>query len=137
MEKVDFLNYKMLVREARQLKAYVETLDRALSSVPSQQLSFTPKAPHSGGSTLDARVARYLEMKELFETQRAKAEAQALEVERAIQSLEAPAERVVMRLRYLEGRSWSSVCSKLQAEGYSERQVYYIHGAALRKLKEA
>lgn len=136
MEKIDFLNYKALVREVRQLKAYVETLDRALSSVPSSQFSLTPKGPHSGGSALAARVGRYLEMKELFETQRAKAEAQVLEVERAIQSLEDPAERVVMRLRYLEGRSWASVCLKLQADGYSERQVYYIHGAALKKLKE-
>lgn len=136
MKKSDFLNYRALVLEVRRLKAYVETLDRALGSVPSQQLSFTPKAPHSGGSSLASRVARYVEMQELFEAQRAKAEAQVLEVERAIQSLDEPAERLVMRLRYLEGRSWTNVCSLLQPEGYSERQVYYIHGAALRNLED-
>lgn len=135
MEKVDFLNYRALVLEVRQLRAYVETLDRALSSIPGSQFSFTPKAPHSGGSALASRVARYLEMKELFEAQRDEAEAQVLKVERAIQALDDPAERLVMRLRYLEGRSWANVCAKLQ-DGYSERQVYYIHGAALRKLKE-
>ena len=136
MEKIDFLNYRALRLEVCQLKDYVDMLDRALSSVPIPQYSFTPKAPHSGGSSLASRVARYLEMKELFETQRAEAEAQVLAVERAIQSLADPSERLVMRLRYLEGRSWASVVSKLQPEGYSERQVYYIHGAALKKLRE-
>ena len=137
MEKVDFLNYRALVLEVRQLKAYVETLDRALSSIPSPQYSFAPKAPHSGGSSaLESRVARYLEMKDLYEAQLAKSEAQVLAVEQAIQSLEVPAERLVMRLRYIEGRSWVSVCMELQALGYSERQVYYVHGFALKKLKE-
>lgn len=136
MEKSELLSYRALVLEVRKLKEYVDTLDRALSSAPSPQLSFTPKAPQSGGSALAARVARYLEVKELFETQRAKSEAQVLGIERAIQSLDDPAERLVMRLRYLEGRSWVNVCSKLQPEGYCERQVYYIHGSALQKLRE-
>jgi DNA-directed RNA polymerase specialized sigma24 family protein len=136
MEKIDFLNYRALVLEVRQLKAYVETLDRALSSIPSPQYSFTPKAPHSGGSALESRVVRYLEMKDLYEAQRSEAEAQVVAVERAIQSLDSPAERLVMRLRYLEGRSWTSVCARLQCEGYSERSVYRLHGSALLKLKE-
>lgn len=136
MEKIDFSNYRALVLEVRQLKAYVETLDRALSSIPSPQFSFAPKAPHSGGSALESRVARYLEMKDLYEAQLAKSEEQVLAVERAIQALEVPVERLVMRLRYIEGRSWASVCLELQALGYSERQVYYIHGFALKKLKE-
>lgn len=122
--------------EVRQLRAYVDTLDSALSSVPSPQFSLTPKGPHSGGSALAARVARYLEMRDLYEAQLAKSEALVLNIERAIQSLESPAERLVMRLRYMEGRSWASVCLKLQREGYSERQVYRLHGAALLKLKE-
>lgn len=137
MEKIDFLNYRALVLEVRQLKAYVETLDRALSSIPSPQYSLTPKGPHHGGSALASRVGRYLEMKALFESQRAEAEAQVLAVERAIQSLSDPAERLVMRLRYLEGRGWTNVCAKLQREGYSERTVYRLHGSALLKLKEA
>lgn len=136
MEKIDFLQYRALALEVRQLESYVEALDRALSAIPSPQFSLTPKAPHSGGSAMADRVARYLEMKELFEAQRAKSEAQVLTIEWAIQTLEDPGERVVMRLRYMEGRSWASVVAKLQREGYSERTVYRLHGSALLKLKE-
>jgi DNA-directed RNA polymerase specialized sigma subunit len=109
MEKVDFINFRALVHEVRQLKSYAETLDRA--------------------------GARYHEVNALFEKAREKAEGQVVAIEKAIQSLDSPAERLVMRLRYLEGRSWASVVTKLSLEGYSERQVYYIHGAALEKLK--
>lgn len=136
MEKTEFLNYRALVLEVKQLKAYVDAMDRALSSAPGSQLSFMPKAPRSGGSSFEERVVRFHEMKALFDERRALSECQVVAIERAIQSLEAPAERLVMRLRYLEGRSWASVVSRLQPEGYSERQVYYIHGAALEKLKE-
>lgn len=136
MEKSDFLNYRALVLEVRQLKSYVDTLDRALSYASGPQYSLTPKGAPSGGSALASRVAKYLEMKDLFEAKRAECEAQLLGVEKAIQSLDVPAERLVMRLRYLEGRSWPNVCYKLEAEGYSERTVYRLHGSALRKLKE-
>lgn len=136
MDKLNLKNYRDLVLEVRQLRAYVSTLDRALSSASSSQLSFSPKSPRSGGSAMGARVARYLEVKDLYEAQREKCEAQIVAIESAIQSLEAPTERLILRLRYMEGRSWASICSLLLREGYSERQVYYIHGAALRKLKE-
>lgn len=136
MEKIDFQNYRALVREVKQLRDYVRTIEAALDSIPSPQLSFTPKGPPSSGSAMTARVARYLDIKALYEERLAESEAQVLAVERAIQTLASPAERVVMRLRYMEGRSWTSVCMELQLLGYSERQVYRLHGYALMKLKE-
>lgn len=136
MEKSDFLNYRALVLEVRQLRSYMSSLERALDSVSSPQFSVTPKGPHSGGSPIEKQVIRFIEIQELYKAKLAEKLAVLASVEQAIDSLEAPAERLVMRLRYLEGRSWASVCSLLQREGYSERQVYYIHGTALKKLKE-
>lgn len=63
-------------------------------------------------------------------------EAELLTIEDAIASLDCPVERLLMRLRYIEGRSWASICDELRPLGYSERQVYRLHGFALMKLKE-
>lgn len=136
MKKSDFQNYKALTLEARQLRAYVETLDRALNSAGVSRVSDAPKGPHTGAADLGARIARYLEIKATYEAQRDRVEAQILTIEHAIQALESPAERLVMRYRYLEGRSWASVYSKIQRAGYSERQMYRLHGSALLKLRE-
>lgn len=136
MEKSDFLNYRALVLEVRQLRSYMTSLERALDSISSPQYSFTPKGPHSGGSPVEKQVVRFVEVQDLYKAKLAEKLAQLAVVEQAIDSLEAPAERLVMRLRYLEGRSWVSVCALLQREGYSERQVYRLHGFALQKLKE-
>ena len=136
MEKSDFLNYRALVLEVRQLQSYLVSLERALDSVSSPQFSFTPRGPHSGGSPVERQVVRFLDVQELYKAKLAEKLVRLAVVEQAIDSLDAPAERLVMRLRYLEGRSWASVCSFLQNEGYSERQVYRLHGFALQKLKE-
>lgn len=136
MEKVDFMNYRALVLEVRQLKSHLASLERMLDSVPGPQFSFTPKGPHSGGSPVEKQVTRFLDVQELYKAKLARKLAQLVVVEEAIDSLDSPAERLVMRLRYMEGRSWVSVCSLLQREGYSERQVYRLHGFALQKLKE-
>lgn len=136
MEKVDFLNYRALVLEVRQLKSHLASLERAMDSISGPQLSFTPKGPHSGGSPVERQVVRFLDVQELYKAKLTEKLAQLVIVEQAIDSLDSPAERLVMRLRYMEGRSWASVCSLLQREGYSERQVYRLHGFALQKLKE-
>ena len=136
MEKSDFLNYRALVLEVRQLQSYLVSLERALDSISSPQFSFTPKGPHSGGSPVEKQVVRFLDVQELYKAKLAEKLSQLASVEQAIDSLDSPAERLVMRLRYLEGRSWVGVCMEFQKLGYCERVVYQIHGAALKKLKE-
>lgn len=136
MEKSDFLNYRALVLEVRQLRSYLASLERALDTISSPQFSFTPKGPHSGGSPVEKQVVRFVEVEGLYKAKLAEKLARLVVMEQAIDSLEEPAERLVMRLRYLEGRSWARVCPELQALGYSERQVYRLHGFALKKLKE-
>ena len=82
-------------------------------------------------------VAKHIELEALYCERLAAKVAQQLAIERALDSLEDPAERMVMRYRYIDGRGWSSIISELTMLGYSERQVYRLHGFALLKLKEA
>ena len=42
-----------------------------------------------------------------------------------------PEERLILRLRYIEGMSWTQVCLRAH---YSRTQVFRIHAAALKRI---
>lgn len=136
MEKIDFINYRMLVREVEQLRLQLKAVEDSLYSPQGQRFSSTPNATHPHGSTMELAVARHLEVQGLYLSRLAEKDAQLLKVEQAIASLAEPVERIIMRARYVRGWSWRRICMELQAEGYSERQVYRLHGYALLKLKD-
>lgn len=136
MEKSDFVTYRALVLEVRQIRALLSELEFARLSLGGAGVSSAPRGGTPTGSALAARSARYLDTKALYEEKLVQKEALLFSVESAIDSLASPEERLIMRARYIQGRSWTSICIALQREGYSERQVYRLHGAALLKLKE-
>lgn len=136
MEKSDFLSYKTLALETQQLREQLATLEGSMYSPKGQRFTSTPRVPSGSGSTMEGVVARHMKLEELYRGRLAEQEAQLLKIEGALQSLSDPGERVVMRERYILGTRWPAVVMKLQKLGYSERQVYRLHGYALAKLKE-
>jgi hypothetical protein len=136
MTKNDFANYRALVLEVRQLRSLLAELEAAKFSVPGGDFSGMPRDTPSQGSAVENKVVRYLDTLALYQRKVADKTAQLIAIEAALDSLDSPVERMVMRLRYIEGRSWASVCCELEPLGYSERQVYRLHGFALMKLKE-
>lgn len=136
MEKVELRDYRILVQEVRQLRGQLEELETSLYSPKGQRFTSTPRVPSGDRSTMDGAVARHLELIDLYRRDLEEKEAQQLAIEQAIQALDDPGERVVMRERYLKGRGWSAICHEMQKLGYSERQVYRLHGFALLHLKE-
>ena len=136
MDKTELLNYKALVIEVQQLRDQLETLESSLYSPKGQRFTSTPTASSGKGSTMDGAVARHIALEELYREKLADKEARQLSIEQAIQSLGDTPERVVMRERYIKGRGWAAIMREMQKLGYSERQVYRMHGYALLKLKE-
>ena len=132
MEKLDFQNYRMLASEVRQLQIKL----KALCDPAGPRYSLTPKAPTGRANTLDNLAAIYAEQEALYLQKLAEKEAQLVVVEQALETLKDPAERLVMRHRYIDGHSWTKVCALMRPRGVSERQVYRLHGWALEKLKE-
>lgn len=135
MQKADFKNYRALCLEIRKLQAQLLTLEASMYSPQGVEYSITPKGGGQGNGMLEV-IARHIELERHYNESLAAREAQRLAIEQAIDSLEDPAERVVMRCRYIEGREWKYIIAELAALGYSERQVYRMHGFALLKLKE-
>ena len=136
MTKNDLKNYRALVREARQLRSLLAELEAAKYSVPGGDFSGAPREASAPGSAIERRVIRYQDAIELYREKIAETTALVIAIEEALSSLDSPLERLVLRLRYIEGRGWSNVCAELASLGHCERQVYYIHGAALKKIKE-
>lgn len=136
MEKSELKEYRIIVVEVQQLKEQLLSLESSLYSPKGQRFSSTPRVPSGDRSTMDGAVARHVELERKYRETLAEKEAQQLAIEEAIQSLGDTPERVVMRERYISGKGWPAIITKLQRVGISERQVYRLHGLALLKLKE-
>ena len=136
MDKSELLNYRALVLEAAQLRDLLFHLSVERYSFPAPASHEDARPSRSKAASFEGRVIRYSEAVEIYERKLADIDARTVAVECAVGALTDPVERLVMRLRYIEGQRWVNVCVELQALGYSERQVYRLHGAALEKLKE-
>lgn len=135
MQKDDFTNYRLLAREVESLRSALKALEGSIYSPTSQHYSLTPRSPSGQGRTMDDVIASHAALEDLYKEKLQQKNALLLNVELAIESLPV-AERLVMRSRYIDGRSWRKVCEQMRSRGYSERQVYRLHGWALEKLKE-
>lgn len=136
MDKIDFINYRMLTREVRQLREQLTALEAALYSPRGQRYTSTPRAASGPKNTMEDAVAGHMKLVDLYQQKLNEEQDQLFCIEKAISTLEDPAQRVVMRERYILGHSWVKICDQLRSMGYSERQVYRLHGYALLNLKE-
>lgn len=108
MTKTTLETYRALKREVRQLTRLIRSPEADLA-----------RETETGRDLL----AYYEEKRDrLVETLR--------RIENAIDALE-PTERVILRGRYIEGRSWTAVCQEVH---YSRSRAFQIHDAAMRKL---
>lgn len=137
MEKADFQNYRLLAQEVRTLQARLKELEGAIYAPAGQQYARQPGSSSGRTKTLDDAVAAHAALEERLLRMLSEKNRQLLVIYQAVEALEEPAERLVMEYRYIDGHSWRKVCYLMQRHGYSERQVYRLHGRALEKLKEA
>lgn len=56
------------------------------------------------------------------------------DIEAVIASLDNPTERLLMRKRYIEGKTWERVAVEMN---YSIDRIWHIHGDVLKKIKNA
>lgn len=136
MKKSDLLEYRGLVLEVQQLREQLEVLEGSLYSPKGQRFTSTPRSPSGAGSTMDGAIDRHIQLESLYRETLADKEARQLHIESAVMGLADVGQRLVMRERYIRGLRWPAVVTKLQKVGYSERQVYRLHGFALLALEE-
>lgn len=130
MNKDTLRDFRQRNREARQLHEQLDQMEARIYAPKGQQLSKTPRGG-GGGRTMDDLAIAHLQLQDRYRAALAAIERQQLDIETALQVLE-PAERMVIRYRYLDLLSWENVCDKMH---YSWRQVHRLHAAALRSLE--
>lgn len=82
---------------------------------------------------MERMVCKHLELKETIDEKILELTQELIVLEKAVETLEDPIERAVMRYRYFEGYSWGRIS---EATHYSPPQLYRYHGYALLKLKD-
>lgn len=137
MDKQELKNYKTLALEVKQLREQLRVLESSLYSPKGQRFSAMPRAASGPKKTMEDVVAGHMKLEQLYRDKVADQEARLVNIERALDTLDDPAQRFIIRERYILGYSWTSICNKMRCQGYSERQVFRLHGFALLKLKEA
>lgn len=131
MTKEELQEYLHIKREREQLAAMLQEMERAMAAPATSKLTGMPRNPSGEKSRIEAFVERHTELLERYRAKIAELDAAQAKIEDAIESLES-IERILMRLRYIEGMKWEEICVALN---YSWRQVHRTHAAALTRLK--
>ncbi len=131
MEKYELKQYFMLLREAEGLKQRAAEFEERIKSLRAVIIDGMPKKQGVKDSIgeliaeLESIEREYLIKNEL-------AIKELVKIETAISTLEIPAERILLRKRYIEGKRWEQIAEDMS---YSIRQIHRLHSKALRKLK--
>ena len=131
MTKERLRQYVYLIKE---IEAQKERLAQIEASLLHPKPSIGDGMPHSNYAVdrMAIAIANKIELEELIIKNIKKAQQEAAAIERAIQTLNNPIDRELMRLKYLDGLTWEEVAEKLCR---SRQWVTVLHGRILQKLK--
>lgn len=135
MTKKRLENYLPLRAEKKQLKGLLLEVETPIYSPDTQKLSDMPRALSlpGGGSKQEKIADSTWRLREWYNSKIAQLHAEQLAIELAVEALKDPDQRRVIRCRYLEGRSWSSVAGELNI---SRSTAFDLHKAAIRALRK-
>lgn len=126
LDKKTLKQYQSLLKEIEQL----ETEKRDLYHIPAVKITDMPKAHRQ--KDLSDLMPKFERLQNKIGDRIDKSITLRNEIEDSISSLE-PAERVLMRLRYIDGKSWEQIALEMH---YSYRHTTKLHGIILAKLKK-
>ena len=129
MDKYTLSKYVMICNEIRTLQAEKESLmggyivaarttELPSGSRKSDPTAKMPEKVESIAAKIDRQLNRCMALR--------------YEIEEAINKLENPTERLLMRKRYIEGKTWDKVAVEMN---YTFRHIIRMHGQILQKMK--
>ena len=121
------LNKEVAEKEER-IQHLFDSATRATPSLEAERVSGT-----SEHSRLEANIVRKVDLEAQLDSRIDELRAQNYRIQNAIDAMLEPRERRLLHLRYLEGRSWASVNTRL---GVSETWSRVIHDSALAHFAE-
>ena len=130
MRKEDLQQYTSIKKELKQLQFKLKELEERKTSIKSMIISDMNVQTSNEHSSIDDLLVKIEECIEEYRTKEIELYSKQLEIEKCINNLEAN-ERIIMRLRYLEGYKWEKVCVETN---YSWEGIHKIHRKILNKI---
>lgn len=133
MTKERLRQYTYLIKEIEAQKERLAQIEASLLH-PKQSIR-GDGMPHSNYAVdrMAIAIANKIELEEIIIKNIKKAQQEAAAIERAIQTLDNPLDRELMRLKYLDGLTWEEVAETLCK---SRQWVTVLHGKILQKLNK-
>jgi len=130
MTKERLRRYIWLKQECRQLEAYLDRIRNDMSVVTSPRLTGMPHAKDPKG--LDEIVIRNEEICGKYEKQLRIYQKETIAIENAIEGVQDPRLRLILRYKYMDGLKWETIADLMR---YDVRWIYRLHGEALRAIE--
>lgn len=129
MTKEELKNYAKLDKECSDLAFRIEALEEKINSPRVQILSDMPK----GTLRKDAAdlIADLVDMKADYIRKYRKAVKELKRIEDAIDGIDNPTLRDLMRYKYIDGLKWEEVAVEMH---YAWQHIHRLHAKALRQL---
>lgn len=127
------LEIKKWLNRAYELDKEINMLLRARQYIlyPSGGAYEDERVQTSKQNTSDERFAMYADYGKRIDELTDQLHDTRQEIENAINKLDVPVQRQILRERYLKRRKWWQIANMT---GYSEQHIYFIHNKALRNL---
>ena len=129
LTKEDFKQCRDIILELEQLEELL-TRQRARIENPRQALS-RDSIKTRNPRMVEEMMNRYIRLEQKYDMLRSNLIDIQIQVEETIEKLDSK-ERILMRAYYIEGKSWKEVADYM---GYSEDNIYKIHGDIWRKIR--
>lgn len=130
MTKDDLKEYTSIKKELKQIQFKLKELEERKTSIKSMIISDMNVQTSHNNNSIEDLLIKIEECIEEYNKKEIKLYNKQLEIENCINSLE-PTERIIMRLRYIEGYKWEKVCVETN---YSWEGIHKIHRKILKKI---
>ena len=130
MTKDDLKEYTSIKKELKQIQFKLKELEERKTSIKSIIISDMNVQTSHNNNSIEDLLIKIEECIEEYNKKEIKLYNKQLEIENCINGLE-PTERIIMRLRYIEGYKWEKVCVETN---YSWEGIHKIHRKILKKI---
>ena len=130
MTKEELKEYTSIKKELEQIQFKLKELGERKTSIKSMIISDMNVQTSYNNNSIEDLLIKIEECIEEYNKKEIELYNKQLEIEKCINSLDAT-ERIIMRLRYIEGYKWEKVCVETN---YSWEGIHKIHRKILKKI---
>jgi RNA polymerase sigma factor (sigma-70 family) len=131
MTKYDLMQYRWILKNIEKLEEKLLEIDAQLQRITTRY-TLVPVSRTGSRDVMGELIVKKIEVEEEINRKLQESYRKLREIERVIEKLDEK-EKLLMRLRYIYGKSWGEICDEMN---YSWKQIHRIHKQALDKLKD-